>query len=257
MQETISELETFSYTIAHDLRAPARSMTGYCDVMLEDFAEGVSANAQMVIKKIARASRRMEALTHDLLEFSKVSRQEVELVPIQIEPIIEDLAALRLPAVRQAIEIRSPLHPVRAHSGLLQHVFSNLIDNAIKFVQPNTAPKINIWTEPVLRGSPNTRSRPLFFSSKEAGCEGDSIPPEAERPDQIRIWISDEGIGIPHQAHQKIFGIFERGQASDRYEGTGIGLAIVARAMQRMGGTCGVESEPGRGSRFWLELPAA
>jgi signal transduction histidine kinase len=68
--------------------------------------------------------------------------------------------------------------------------------------------------------------------------------------------VRDEGIGIHRKAHQKIFGIFERGLTSDVYEGTGIGLAIVARAMQRMGGTCGVESEPGQGSQFWLELPA-
>ena len=256
LQETISELETFSYTIAHDLRAPARSMTGYCDVMLEDFADGVSAEARMVIEKIARASRRMEALTHDLLEFSKVSRQEVALVPLQIEPIIEDLSALRLPAVRQAITIRSPLHRVLGNPGLLQHVFSNLIDNAIKFVQPDTLPKITIWTQTVSSASPNTRSRPLIFSSTETPSAAGDMRPAEQRPQQIRIFVSDEGIGIHRQAHQKIFGIFERGLSSDRYEGTGIGLAIVARAMQRMGGTCGVESEPGKGSLFWLELPA-
>ncbi|HEY0725578.1 MAG TPA: histidine kinase dimerization/phospho-acceptor domain-containing protein, partial [Pyrinomonadaceae bacterium] len=132
--ETISELETFSYTIAHDLRAPARGMAGYCEVLLEDFAEGLPPEARMVVQKIARASGRMEMLTRDLLEFSKISRQEIVLAPVEIEPIIEDLAALCLPEVRQAITVRAPLHPVRAHRGLLQHVFSNLIDNAIKFV---------------------------------------------------------------------------------------------------------------------------
>ena len=76
-------------------------------------------------------------------------------------------------------------------------------------------------------------------------------------PKHIRIWVLDEGIGIPSEAHQKIFSIFERGATSATYEGTGMGLAIVARAMQRMGGACGVESEVGKGSRFWLELPAA
>lgn len=255
--ETISELETFSYTIAHDLRAPARGMAGYCEVLLEDFAEGLPPEARMVVQKIARASGRMEMLTRDLLEFSKISRQEIILAPVEIEPIIEDLAALCLPEVRQAITVRTPLHPVRAHRGLLQHVFSNLIDNAIKFVQPQTLPKITIFTEEVSQGSPNTRPGPLVFSSPESPPAELAVALEEKPSKHIRIWVLDEGIGIPREAHQKIFGIFERGTAVEAYQGTGIGLAIVARAMQRMGGTCGVGSEPGKGSRFWLELPAA
>jgi signal transduction histidine kinase len=257
LRETVSELETFSYTIAHDLRAPARGMTGYCEVMLEDFADSLPPTARLVVEKIARASKRMETLTRDLLEFSKISRQEIALAPVRIEPIIEDLATLRLPTVRQAITVCAPLHPVRAHPGLLQHVFSNLIDNAMKFVPPSTPPKITVWTEVVPHGSPNTRSRALVFSSTESMLANAEPAPLEKASKHVRIWVGDEGIGIPPVAHQKIFGIFERGFSSDVYEGTGMGLAIVARAMQRMGGTCGVESEPGKGSRFWLELPMA
>jgi signal transduction histidine kinase len=256
LQETVSELETFSYTIAHDLRAPARGMTGYCDVLLEDFADELPESARGVVQKIARASRRMESLTHDLLAFSKISRQEIALAGVDIEPIIEELAAMRPSAVRDAITISSPLHPVLAHRGLLQHVLSNLVDNAVKFVQPNTVPAITISTEVVTNQSPNTRSRSLVFSSTDAGHVSAAVPEETP-PKRIRIWVSDKGIGIPPEAHQKIFGIFERAIASAPYEGTGIGLAIVARAMQRMSGTCGVESERGKGSRFWVELPAA
>ncbi len=255
LQETISELETFSYTIAHDLRAPVRGTTGYCEVLLEDFAHELSPEAKSMVEKIARASNRMESLTRDLLEFSRISREDVLLSKVEIEPIIEELATLRLPSVRQAITISPPLHPVQAHRGLLQHVISNLIDNAVKFVEPDTTPKITISTEIVSQQSPNTRSRTLIFSSKDSVAqEGDVSTQPAS---QVRIWVQDEGIGIPQEAHQKIFGIFERGVTSNAYQGTGIGLAIVARAMQRMGGTCGVESEPGKGSRFWLELPAA
>lgn len=256
LQETISELETFSYTIAHDLRAPVRAMTGYCEALLEDFAGHLPTEASQIIEKIMRASSRMETLTRDLLEFSKVSRQEVALSRVEIEPIIEDLAALRFPVVRNAITVRAPLHPILAHKGLLQHVLSNLIDNAVKFVPPQAAPRITISTEVVSQVSPNTRSRKLLFNSAE------SLPPDTtfasvQPVSRVRVCVQDEGIGIPPEAHQKIFGIFERGVSSDHYQGTGIGLAIVARAMQRMGGTCGVESEPGKGSRFWLELPAA
>lgn len=257
LQETISELETFSYTIAHDLRAPVRGTTGYCEVLLEDFADELSPEAKGVVEKIARVSSRMETLTRDLLEFSKVSRQEVVLSRVEIEPIIEDLAALREAAVRQAITVHGPLHPVLAHKGLLQHVFSNLIDNAVKFVRPETNPKITISAEVVPQGSPNTHARTLVFSSTDSAMPETAGFSQPSFPNLVRIWVGDEGIGIPREAHQKIFGIFERGIASEQYQGTGIGLAIVARAMQRMGGTCGVESEPGKGSRFWIELPAA
>jgi signal transduction histidine kinase len=257
LQETISELETFSYTIAHDLRAPVRGITGYCEVLLEDFSNELSAEAKRVVEKIARASGRMETLTRDLLEFSKVSRQEIALSRVEIEPIVDDLATLLVPSSRQAITICSPLHPVLAHKGLLQHVFSNLIDNAVKFVPVEKPPKITISAEIVPHSSPNTRSRKLIFSSTEPAAPEDTSSPAQPSPNHVRIWVRDEGIGIPREAHQKIFGIFERGVTSDSYQGTGIGLAIVARAMQRMGGTCGVESEPGKGSGFWLELPAA
>jgi PAS domain S-box-containing protein len=255
LQETVSELETFSYTVAHDLRAPVRGITGYCEVLLEDFHDVLPPDASHIIKKISHASSRMESLTHDLLEFSKVSRQEIVLSKTEIEPIIEELATLQSPSYRQAISLRTPLLPVQAHKGMLQHVFLNLVDNAIKFVNPGREPKITIFTEPVAHASPNTRSGALTFSSAEdpSGEKRQSTP---EKHHSIRIWVSDEGIGIAPEVHQKIFGIFERGDVSEKYEGTGIGLAIVARAVQRMGGTCGVESNLGKGSRFWLELPA-
>ncbi len=257
LQDTISELETFSYTIAHDLRAPARAVTGYCEVLLEDFAGAISPDARTLVERIGRASRRMEALTRDLLEFSRVSRQQIVLSDLEIEPIIEELAALRVPAVREAITVRRPLHRVRGHRDLLQQVLSNLVDNAIKFVKPGAAPKITISSELLPEGSPNTLSGSLIFSATGASAPGAARAVSERGPRHVRIWIEDEGIGVHPRAHQKIFSIFERGARAGNYEGTGIGLAIVARAMQRMGGTCGVESELNKGSRFWLELPYA
>ncbi len=257
LQETISELETFSYTIAHDLRAPVRSMSGYCEVLIEDFGKNLPFEVRDVVGKISRASSHMELLTRDLLEFSRISQQEVVLSPVDVKPVIEDIVALLFPALRESITVDASMYPVRAHKGLLHHVFANLIDNAVKFVQPQTVPRITISAEIVSQGSPNTRSRPLIFSSIENAAHDTNFLSPQPTSTQIRIWVRDEGIGIPRDAHQKIFGIFERGVSSEHYQGTGIGLAIVARAVQRMGGTCGVESEPGKGSRFWIELPAA
>jgi PAS domain S-box-containing protein len=239
LQETISELETFSYTLAHDLKAPV-----------------LPPDASAIIEKLARTPKRMEALIHDLLHFSEVSRQEVLLGPVEVAPIIENVLALRVPAIRQAVTIVSPLHPVRAQKALLQQVLSNLIDNAAKFVSPQAKTKITIFSELMSGVTPSTRSRPLLFNSVEPTPPDAGTPPLENQASRVRIWVTDEGIGIPEEAHQKIFGIFERGVTAESYEGTGMGLAIVARAMQRMGGTCGVESELGKGSRFWIELPA-
>ena len=257
LKDTVSELETFTYTLAHDLKAPIRAMTSYSDILIEEFPAELSSNANLIVKKLARMSRRMEALVKDLLAFSKVSQQEVVLSPVEIEPILEDLLALRPAEVRQALTVIKPLHPVIAQKELLQQVLSNLIDNANKFVPPESAPKISICSETVYDDFANTRPGPLLFNSSGSTNAISRSEPAELGTKYVRLWVADQGIGIPREVHHKIFGIFERGVSSQLYEGTGMGLAIVARAMQRMGGTCGVESEPGKGSRFWIALPAA
>jgi PAS domain S-box-containing protein len=254
LQESISELETFTYTLAHDLKAPIRGITGYCNILLEGFHKELTPGVGLIVKRLARTSRRMEALIKDLLAFSRVSQQQVVLSRLEIEPIVDDLLAMRAPEVRQALTVIKPLHPVIAQKELLQQVLSNLIDNAWKFVFPQTWPKITIRSEVVLH-SPSTRAGTLLFNSMDKTPEDSSAADESHR--QVRFWVEDCGIGIPPEMHHKIFGIFERGVSSQLYEGTGMGLAIVARAMQRMRGTCGVESEPGKGSQFWIVLPAA
>ncbi len=257
LRETVSELETFSYTLAHDLKAPVRAMIGYCEVLLEDYGQTLPVEVSFIVEKLAQSPKRMEALIKDLLKFSELSRREVVLSRVELGPIVENVLSLRLPTVRQATTVRAPLHAVYGHGVLLHQVLSNLIDNAVKFVDSNTRAKITISTEVVTHTSPNTRSRPLLFNSTESEELPSAAPSADPAAPKIRIWVQDEGIGIPEEVHQKVFGIFERGVTAGLYEGTGMGLAIVARATQRMGGTCGVESELGKGSRFWIELPAA
>ena len=106
LKETISELETFSYTLAHDLKAPVRAMNGYCQILLEDFAGVLPARADLIIQKLARAPKRMEALIHDLLEFNEVSRQNIVLSRVDLETILNDVLSLRTPDVSQAVTIR-------------------------------------------------------------------------------------------------------------------------------------------------------
>jgi signal transduction histidine kinase len=222
-----SELEAFSYTVSHDLRAPLRSISGYVGVLLEDYGSRLDDEGRSHLFALDRAAKRMDALTRDLLAYGRVARESVTLEPVHLQLLLETVIALdgaghKNPA---KIIIEPDLLDVMGHCFLLEQCLSNLINNATKFVSPGVTPKVRIRTEP--------------------------------RGDQVRLWIEDNGIGIDPTYHYKIFSMFERVGDLHRYEGTGIGLAIVHRAVQRMGGACGVESAPGQGSRFWIDLLAA
>jgi signal transduction histidine kinase len=126
---------------------------------------------------------------------------------------------------RARIECKGKLPKISGHKAVLEAAFSNLIANALKFVPPQKAPHVTIWPE--------------------------------EKDKHVRIWIADNGIGIERRYHNKIFEVFQRLHSQDAYPGTGIGLAIARRALQRIGGDVGVESEPGKGSRFWIRVASA
>lgn len=246
LHETIVQLEGFSYTIAHDLRAPIRSLTGFTDILLSDYAPQVPEEGQALLRRLQRASHRLDALTRDLLKFSRIVRQDVKLAPVDVGELVEDILSVT-PALQDGVlTIQPPLSIVLAQRTLLQQCLSNLFDNALKFGQPGRRISIVLRTE--LRPAAATGVRPGLGTMSASTA---TIVPTGPRR---RIWIEDNGCGIPVQAHEKIFGIFERVPGPKPVEGTGIGLAIVARAMEQMGGACGVESTPGEGSRFWLEL---
>jgi len=227
LQEANRELEAFSYTVSHDLRAPLRALKGYTDILLEDYGPKLEATAKEYLSNLERAVVRMDALTRDLLSYSRIVRQQIELEPVCVDAVCREVTAMN-PALQPPnteMVVPPDLLPVRAHPTLLGQCLANLLDNAAKFVAPGVTPRIHIRTEP--------------------------------RGDRVRIWVEDNGVGIEPAHHQKIFGIFERVGNLKTNQGTGIGLAIVARAAQRMGGICGVESSVGNGSRFWIELAGA
>lgn len=169
----------------------------------------------------------MEKLTHDVLTYSRLARSEVRLAPVDLDALLRDMiyqyAEFQPPHAE--IKIKRPLHDVLAHEVSLGQCIANLLTNAVKFVAPNVRPKIRIHTE----------------------LAGDSV----------RLWICDNGIGIDPQYQARLFQVFERLHGRQQYEGTGIGLAIVRKAVDKMGGRCGVESDGSNGSRFWIELPVA
>jgi PAS domain S-box-containing protein len=224
LHETIHELEAFSYSLSHDMRAPLRAMKGFSQILESEYGPKLDPEANVYLGKISRASGRLDQLIQDVLTYSRIVRESIELQPIDIEKLaaqlMEENPALQPPHAE--ITIDSPLHTVLGHEAYLMQVLSNLVYNAVKFVAPGRQPRIRMWTESL-----------------------DS---------HVRLFIEDNGIGIPPEAQERMFGMFERLHHEHAYEGTGIGLTIVRKAVERMGGRVGVESEVGKGSRFWVDL---
>ncbi len=225
---SVASLESLLYQIAHNFRAPLRAVRGYTEILAEEYAPHLDARAGQYCGRIAHAAERMDALIHDLLDYGRLGHLEVALSTISLEKVVDRvlfLAADQISAAQAEVQVLHPLPDLRANAETLEGVLSNLLDNALKFVPPDRRPRVRLRAE--------TRG-PI-----------------------VRIWVEDNGIGIESRYHQKIFGVFERLCFQDSGEGTGIGLAVVTEGVKRMSGKVGLESEPGNGSRFWLELPAA
>jgi signal transduction histidine kinase len=176
------------------------------------------------VSRIRRAADRMDRLTADLLTYSRIARAEVQRIPTDVEKIVrtmlETYPDLQPPCAEVRLETPFPL--VLAHESSLTQALANLLTNATKFVRPGERPNIT--------GKAESRGK------------------------RVRIWVEDKGIGIPPAFQSSLFKMFERGPAHPGYEGTGVGLAIVRKAVEKMGGACGVESDGKSGSRFWIEL---
>jgi signal transduction histidine kinase len=203
--------------------------------LLEDRGDQLDQFGQEYIQRIISAAERMDLLVQDLLTYSRLSRADLQLKPVNLMTVMTDvLTHLELPdPERQAVlMITEPLPFVLGHYATLVQVIINLLTNAIKFVLTTVRPQVRIWTE-----------------LTQAAESGDGP--------WVRLWIEDNGIGIAPEHQERIFHIFERLHGIEAYPGTGVGLAIVRKGMARMGGQVGVESQLGQGSKFWIELPAA
>ena len=170
----------------------------------------------------------MDVLIQDLLAYSRLVRAEVTLDPVSHETVVDEArGALELEVKERGGEIvvDRPLGRVLAHRAVLGQIVTNLLANAVKFTRPDAPPRVRVRGE------------------RERG--------------RVRLWVEDNGIGIAPEHHERIFRAFERLHGMQQYPGTGIGLAIVQKGAVRLGGQAGVESEPGAGSRFWVELAEA
>ncbi|HWQ90616.1 MAG TPA: PAS domain-containing protein, partial [Clostridia bacterium] len=222
LQELVGELEHFSYTITHDLKSPLRAMRGFAELVGVTCGECERGQARQFLGKISSSAERMDHLIADALNYSRSVRQELPLEDVDagalLRGILDSYPELQPDKARIRVEGQLPV--VLANEAGLTQCFSNLLGNAVKFVPAGETPEIRVWA---------------------SGREG-----------WVRIWVEDKGIGIAKEILPRVFDMFMRG--SKDYEGTGIGLALVRKVAQRMGGRVGVESEEGKGSRFWLEL---
>jgi signal transduction histidine kinase len=223
-----AELETFSYTVAQELRSPLWSIRGLTQTLSKDFASRMELKRLESVQRIAGDAERMDRMIQGLLAYGRFSRVDLKPERWSLAALIPEALNRLGEEIRRSgarVDVADPLPEVLADRTALVEILVHLLSNGIKFVKPGTAPRLRLWT--------------------------------ADADGFVRLYVEDDGTGIAPEHQERIFKIFERLQPSDGRPGSGIGLAIVARGVAWMGGRRGVESEIGKGSRFWIELPKA
>ena len=220
------ELETFAYSVAHDLKAPLRGIDGYSRILLEEYTGSLDSEGLRFLKTIQNSTDEMNQLIDDLLAYSRLERRELTTDRVELAPIVNSLVEeKRRETTERSIDFVIDINGATAladSSGLAQSL-RNYLDNAIKFTRKVAEPRIEVGSK--------------------------------ENAESCVLWVRDNGIGFDMKHHDQIFNIFQRLNVTHDYPGTGIGLAIVRKAMERMGGRAWAESKPGHGATFYLEIP--
>ncbi|MDB6111700.1 MAG: multi-sensor signal transduction histidine kinase [Pedosphaera sp.] len=228
LQESIQALEGVLYHVAHDLRAPLRAMQGFTSILLNDHSPKLDEKGEDYAQRISIAASRMDRLIQDLLAYGRLAHTPLSPSRVNLAweiEVVRNRLAEEIKAKHAVLQVEQSLPEVQADPAVLGEILAQVLRNALTFVAPGVTPRIRVRAE---------QTGPPF----------------------IRIWVEDNGVGIEPEHHERIFRVFERLQLEDVYIGTGIGLALVRKGVERMGGRAGVESRLGEGSRFWLELPA-
>ncbi len=232
LRDAMSELEHMSYSIVHDLRAPLRAIQGFAGLIEANERAHLNAESKDLLSRVEAATRRMDLLITDALNYNRAVREELPLARVAtgelLRSIITSYPELQPPKAK--IDVQGDFPPVLVNEAGLAQCFANLLGNAVKFVPPGTKPHVLV------------RAEPRFDTMTGRHT--------------VRVWVEDNGTGIPKGGERKIFQMFQRMHGHD-YEGTGIGLALVRKVTERMGGRVGVESEEHVGSKFWIEFARA
>jgi signal transduction histidine kinase len=228
LNESNRQLEAFCYTLAHDLRAPLRAIEGFADLLVTERRAEFNPETAVAIQRIRNSAERMGRLILDLLAYTNLSRGNFQKTPVDLNAVIKKIRRVfadEFARTHAEFVIELSVTHVMADPAGVERILMNLVANALKFSDPNRPLRLRICAE--------------------------AVPPN------VRISVIDNGIGIEPRFRDRIFGVFERLSPADNPNGTGIGLAVVKRSVEKMGGTVGVESTPGIGSRFWFALSAA
>lgn len=229
LRQVNAELETFTYSVSHDLKSPLRSLEGFCTLLLEDHANQLDAQGQDYLGRIQRAARHMALLINDLLAYSRIEKVEQHLERLSLAQLVHEAAegvAHELASRHARLDVDIPEGlMVRAASQGMAMVLRNLLDNALKFSRPEKPPVVRISAQ--------------------------------AQENKVHMSVADNGMGFDMKYHDRIFALFQRLHRHDQIPGTGIGLAMVHKAVENMGGRIWAESEPGQGATFHIELPLA
>lgn len=223
LEASLEESSAFAGTVAHELRVPLRAMGTTAQLLLEDYGSAIGGDGRAMFDRLIAAAQRLDTMTTDLLAFSRQTREQVTLEPVDLAKVVAGvLQEMREDLDRREarVDLLGSFPPVVANAASLTHALSNLLYNAIKFVAPGVSPRIRIRAE------------------RHGG--------------RVRLWVEDNGIGISARDQERLFQVFER--LAPDYPGTGVGLAIVRKCVERMRGKVGVESRAGEGSRFYIDL---
>jgi light-regulated signal transduction histidine kinase (bacteriophytochrome) len=220
------DLKGFAHTVAHDLKAPLRGIAGYADELERKHQDGLSERARFCLGQILVATRNLEQLIEDLLQFARLDTAAPIFVELNPRGLIDAILRDRSLAISERgveVTVDIPFTALRTWETGMSQVLSNLIDNALKFSRQAKPPRIAIRAE-------------------EVG-------------DGWRLSVADNGIGFDMKFQERIFGLFNRLVRADEFEGTGAGLAIVRKVLDKLGASIRAESQPGRGATFYVDLP--
>ena len=220
------ELEMVTYFVSHDLQAPLRTIEGFSQMLIEDLGEQLKGEHREDLMALGRAAENMHELIGDMMIYARLGIQDFSKNQISLKNVFNDSQFELIEDIKKrgaSILVSESLPVVKGHERTLVRLLTNLLSNAIKFVPPERRPEVCIEAERSVSG--------------------------------VRVSVRDNGIGIAPEYREKIFNMFERLHSRHEYPGTGVGLAIVKKAAELHGGTVGVESEYGKGSTFWFEIP--
>jgi light-regulated signal transduction histidine kinase (bacteriophytochrome) len=218
------ELESFSYSVSHDLRAPLRALSGYSRILEDDFAHSLNEEANRLLKKIQNNAQRMGTLIDDLLAFSRLGKREVQKSLVNMEELTREVVyEIESDNSHRTTITINELPPAYGDHSLIRQVLANLISNAVKYSSKCESPKVIIGA--------------------------------IDETDKCVYYVKDNGVGFSMEHANKLFGVFQRLHSNEEFEGTGVGLANVQRIILKHGGSVWAEAQPGEGATFYFSLP--